>query len=243
VLNVKKTVLKLEFNPNDKHIADVKNWLIDEWNNTNSGFYCNWNIISDEFSENNVSVITENDNAIGFVVYRIYEFHALIDIVEIKPTERKKGVAKKLIDGTLEYFKQKGVLVCKLYCSPENSEPFWKSIGFENFPILPHDTKINMFKPLIETLQPKENAETNTKISLWNCEPYQADRQNAKWNWDLEFETDNETLVKPIIFPVSSVWQAELTKNGQKLLSEKVKRFPVDIADYGSFMIIRKVSA
>ena len=242
MLNV-EIVLKLNFNPTEKHLADIKNWLIDEWNKSNSGFYCNWNIIEDEFAENNVSIITENDCAIGFAVYRIYEFHAIIDITEIKPSERKKGIAKKLIDGTLEHFKLKGVLVCKLYCSPENSEPFWKRIGFENCPNLPHDTKINMFKPLVETLQPKENAETDTTISLWNCEPYLADRENAKWNWDLSFTADNETLMKPIIFPVSSDWQAELTKNGEKIITEKVKRFSVDMADYGSFMIIRKVIA
>jgi len=242
VLNV-EIVLKLNFNPTEKHLADLKNWLIEEWNKTNSGFYCNWNIIEDEFAENNVSVITDNGTAIGFVVYRIYEFHAVIDITEIKTTERKKGVAKKLINGTLDYFKQKGVLVCQLYCSPENSEPFWKRIGFENFPVLPHDSKINMFKPLIETLQPKDKAETGTSISIWNCEPYQADEKNAKWNWDLSFEIDNETLTKPIVFPVASDWQAELTKNGEKIISNKIKRFSVDMADYGSFMIIRKVSA
>ena len=121
-------------NPTEKHLAHIKNWLIEEWNKTNSGFYCHWNIIEDKFAKNNISVITENDFAIGFVVYRIYEFQAVIDITEIKPTEREKGIARKLISETLDYFKQKGVLVCELFCSPENSEPFWKRIGFENFP-------------------------------------------------------------------------------------------------------------
>ncbi|WP_417786555.1 GNAT family N-acetyltransferase [Tenacibaculum sp.] len=236
-------MLKLNFTPTKKHLADIKNWLIEEWNRTNSGFYCNWNVIADEFSKNNLSIITDNDYAIGFAVYRIYEFQAIIDITEVKPTERKKGIAKKLINETLEYFKQKGVLVCELFCSPENSEPFWKRIGFENFPTIPHNSKINMFKPLVETLKPMDKAQSDTNISLWNCEPYQADREKAKWNWDLNFVNDSETLTKPIIFPVSSDWQVKLTKNGEKIISDKVKRFPFDLADYGGFMIIRKLTA
>lgn len=235
-------MLKLNLNPTQKHLADIENWLIEEWNKTNSGFYCNWNIIANAITENNLSVILENDYVIGFVVYRIHEFYAVIDIAEIKPSERKKGVAKKLINGTLEHFKQKGALVAKLYCSPENSEPFWKKIGFENFPELPHDTNINMFKPLVETLQPTEKTKSNSIIRLWNCEPYQTDYVNAKWTWELTFTTDNETLDKPIIFPTSNDWQVELIRNGEKVMSDKVKRFHVDLAHYGSFMIIQKLS-
>lgn len=237
-----ETVLKTNFHPSEKHLADIKNWLIKESNITNSGFYCNWKVIEGEFAKNNVAVITENDFAIGFTVYRIYEFRAVIDIAETKPTERKKGIARKLISDTLEYFGQKGVLVCELFCSPKNSEPFWKKIGFVNFPELPHNSRINMFKPLVETLKSTEKAESETKISLWNCEPYQAVREKPKWNWDLNFAEDNETLTKPIIIPVSGDWQVELTKNGQKIVTEKVKRFPIDLVDYGSFMIIRKLT-
>jgi len=59
----------------------------------------------------------------------------------------------------------------------------------------------------------------------------------------LIFAENNETLTKPIIFPVSSDWQVELTRNGQKIVTEKVKRFWIDLGDYGSFMIIRKLTA
>ncbi|WP_109438253.1 GNAT family N-acetyltransferase [Aquimarina sp. AU119] len=180
--------------------------------------------------------------AIGFLVYRIYELSAVIDIAEIKPSERKKGIAKELINETLEHFKKKGVLVARLYCSPEDSEPFWQRIGFENFPNLPHDSKINMFKPLVETLQPIDKIETDSIINLWDCEPHLADYIDPKWIWNLSFLDDNETLKKPIVFPVSSDWQVELIRNGQKIISNKVKRFPIDLADYGTFMIIRKVN-
>ncbi|MCX2679390.1 GNAT family N-acetyltransferase [Galbibacter sp. EGI 63066] len=118
-------MLKCNLHPNKKHLDCIERWLIDEKDTTNQGFYCNWNIILQAFAEKRMSVITDN-NAIGFVVYQMYDFMAVIDIIEIKPSEREKGFAKKLIKETLRFFKSKGVLVVQLFCSPENSEPFWK---------------------------------------------------------------------------------------------------------------------
>ncbi|MCX2679856.1 hypothetical protein OOZ15_07905 [Galbibacter sp. EGI 63066] len=86
-------MLKLNLQPNKKYLGYIEEWLIDEKNKTNQGFYCNWNIILQAFTEKRLSTITENDNAIGFVVYRVYNLIAVIDIVEIKLSERKKGVA------------------------------------------------------------------------------------------------------------------------------------------------------
>lgn len=235
-------MLKLNFNPNQKHLTEIENWLMDEWNKTNSGFYYDWDSISTAFVENNLCVITENDYAIGFAVFRIYELISVIDLTEVKPSERKKGVAKKLIDETLVYFKQKGVLVTELYYSPKNTESFWRKMGFENFPQMPQDTKLNMFKPLVETLQATEKAKTHTTISLWDCEPYQAEGMKAKWIWDLTFKTDNETLEKPIIFPVSNNWQIALAKHGQNIITNKVKKFRLNIASCSSFIILEKIS-
>jgi ribosomal protein S18 acetylase RimI-like enzyme len=235
-------VLKLNLNPTEKHLADIENWLSEEWNNTGNGFYSNWSMIPKAFKNNRLNVITKNDYAIGFVIFRASEFDVDIDIAEIKPTERKRGIAKKLINGTLNDLKQKGFLVARLYCQPENSEQFWKKIGFKNFPKLVNDSQIYMFKPLIETLKSIEKEETNSTIKLWNCEQYQANKKNVKWIWNLNFKADNETLVKPIIIPVSSDWQAELILNGKKMKSIKVKYLDIDLCDYPGFMIIRKVS-
>jgi len=235
-------VLKLNIQPTEKHLADIEKWLIDEWNKTNQGFYCNWSIISEAFDKKNLIVITENDYSIGFVVYRIYDLTAVIDITEIKQSERKKGIAKKLINETLEFFKSKGVLATKLFCSPENSEPFWKRIGFLNSPKIPHESQINMYKTLVETLQNSQENTNETTIKLWNCEPYQANRIEPNWIWNLSFLNDNKTLTKPIIFPAYKDWQIELSKNGETVISDKVKYCRIDLADYGSFMIIRELN-
>lgn len=242
MLNV-ENVAKLNFQPTKKHLNDIEKWLEKEWNKTHEGFYCNWNIIEESFEKGNLNVVTENSSAVGFVVYRVYDLTAVIDIVEIRASYRKNGLAKMLINGTLEFLKSNGVLAVELFCSPENSEPFWKKIGFKNFPLLPSESRINLYKTLVETTPISEKGKTKSKIKLWNCEPYQADKIEAKWIWDLDYISDNGTLDKPLIFPVAQDWQIQLLLNGEVMITDKVKYCGMDDGDYGSFMIIRNIRA
>jgi len=232
-------VLKTNLKPSEKHLYNIKNWLIDEWNKTDKGFYSNWDIISEAFTNKRLSVITENDIAIGFIVYRTYDRIAVIDITEIKPNERKKGLAKKLVNETLDFFKSTGVLAVELYCSPKSSKCFWERIGFENFSVIPYDTKINMFKPLVEILEQSDKQESNV-FKLWNCECHEVDDFEAKWFWKLQFKEDNVTLVKPIIFPAFYRWQVELIIN-ERNFKDEIKYFPLKIFENGTFIVIDKI--
>jgi predicted GNAT family acetyltransferase len=242
VLNV-KNVTNLTFQPTKKHLSDIEKWLEKEWNETHEGFYCNWNIIENSFEKGNLNIITENGSAVGFLVYKVYELTAVIDILEIKKSCRKNGLAKMLVNGTLEFLKSNGILAIELFCSPKNSEPFWKKIGFKNFPILPRESRIRLYKTLAETSPLSESGKANSKIELWNCEPYQAGKREPKWIWSLDDVSVNETLDKPLIFPVAQDWQIQLLLNGEVMITDKVKYCGMDDGDYGSFMIIRNIRA
>lgn len=236
-------VTELKLQPTKKHLGDVKKWLEKEWSETHQGFYCNWKIIEESFEKGNLNIITDNDFACGFVVYKIYGLTAKIDILEIDPSNRKNGLAKKLVGETLEFLKSKRVLAVELFCSPENSEPFWKKIGFENFPQLPRQSKINLYKTLIETLPSSEEVKAKNEIKLWDCEPYLAEKRAPKWIWDLGCLGEGiGTLTKPIIFPAAQDWQIELSISGEVIITDKVKYCGLDEVELGSFMIIRNVS-
>jgi predicted GNAT family acetyltransferase len=235
-----KTMIKLEINPKNEHIDQIKKWLTEEWNENKNGFLTNWDIILEAYTEKRLSLLTDNGIAIGFAVYRIYNELAIIDIVEIKPIKRKKGIARKFILDTFESFKSNSVLVVKLFCAPEISEGFWSKCGFQKFDI-PKNNKINMYKVLVSDLKPSEKTQANDTLKLWDCEPYQIVRNEPKWIWNLKFKSDNKTLINPIIFPAFKDWQLELTKNGVKI-KNKVKHFPLDISFNGTFMIIREIS-
>jgi len=234
-------MLKTNLNPTIKHLANIERWLKEEWENTYNGFYSNWHMIPEAFAEKRLSVITKNDYAIGFIVYRLNDLTATIDIAEIMPTQRKKGYATKLVDATIEFFKSKGVLAVELFCSPKSSESFWKRIGFLTFPDIPHLNNLYLYKPIVETLESSEKEIAESTIKIWDCEPYQVEDKSPKWIWNLSFSQDNRTLSKPIVFPAYRDWQIELTKSDEVIITDKIKYCEIDLADYGKFLIIRKV--
>ncbi|WP_034924806.1 GNAT family N-acetyltransferase [Gillisia sp. CAL575] len=233
--------MRTSINPTEQNISEIENWLLEEYNNQKEGFITNWEMIPEAFKENRISIITENDKAIAFAVFRIYDEMAVIDIAEIEPIERGKGIARKFINETLDILKSKGVIVVKLFCSPEKSEGFWKKCGFQRFEF-PNNSQINMYKTLVEVLNPSKNSikPNHDKLKLWDCEPHLTDRNEPKWIWELEYKNDNKTLVKPIIYPAYYDWQIEL-ESENKIITDKVKYFPIDISHNGTFMIINKI--
>jgi GNAT superfamily N-acetyltransferase len=240
VLNI-LTRMRTSLIPTENHITQIEKWLLKEWNEKKEGFITDWEMIPEAFSENRLSIFQKDDKAIAFAVFRIYDEMAVIDIAEMKPDERGKGIAKKFIIDTLDYLKSKGVIVIKLYCSPRKSEGFWKKCGFERFKF-PYSNQIDMYKVLIDELKPSKAVRNDNKdkLKLWDCEPHLTDRNEPKWIWELEYENDNETLLKPIIFPAFYDWQVQLERGKQKF-THKIKYFPIDILDSGTFMIINKI--
>ncbi|WP_298248357.1 GNAT family N-acetyltransferase [uncultured Christiangramia sp.] len=233
--------MRTSFRPSKKHISDIEKWLSEEWNSKKEGFITDWEMIPEAFEEDRLSVLTKDEKAIAFIVYRVYDEMAVFDIAEMKPSERGKRQAKKFVSDTLDYLRSQDVLVVKLYCSPQNSEGFWSKCGFQKFDI-PHNDQINMYKTLVDELKPSKTKQKtqSDKIKLWDCEPHLATRNAPRWIWELEYKEDQKTLIKPIIFPAFYEWQVELEKIDKKI-THKIKYFPIDISETGTFMIIDKL--
>lgn len=227
------------FNPTELHLSQIEKWLIEELNKTGTGFYKNWNIIAKAFDNNKLIAITENGFAIGFLVYKIHEIIIEIDIAELKPNYRNKGLGRKLVEDTLSEFKKNGMMICELFCSPENSEPIWKSLGFENFPDFPRDNRIRMFKSLIPTLKNSESNEMSERIELWNMEPHLAQSNNPEWTWNLTFKENSRELTKPIIHPTHYDWQLSWKIGTETKFKNKVKKYYSDRIEFGSFVVIK----
>jgi predicted GNAT family acetyltransferase len=234
-------MLELTTKPTEKHLREIQVWLKEELDNTDKGFYVNWDMIFKAFNEKRLSIITERNYAIGFVVYRIYDLTAVIDIAEIKPAERKKGIGKKIIEETLEFFKSKKVLVVELFCSPESSESFWKKIDFLNFPEYYRSNKINMYKSLVETLKHSKELTSKNGIQLWDDKPNRTRDSKPNWTWELNFIENKKTLSKPIIFPAMNDWKVKLIINGEEIFEDELNYLESDKSDYGSFMIIEEI--
>lgn len=213
--------MKIIKNPNIEQLAEIKNFLIEEDQLNNDGFYCNWNIIEKSFHENHLFALDLKGEILGFLTWTSYENQYLaIDIFVVNQKYRNKGFGKIFYEKVEKYFMENNFIAIKLFCSPKSSEMFWKKMGFTKFPDRGHsEPELSYYKPLIQTKVLSDNNNLTDKFELWDLEPYQIKGQTAKWTWSIE---DNKY---PILTPCNSNWNLRLTKNGQLIKEDKVKYF------------------
>jgi hypothetical protein len=238
-----KSKIKISFKPTRNQIDEMESWLIEERNLTGDGFYCNWNIIISSFKEKKLAIILEDNQTVGFVTWDSYtEFTATIEITEIKPTHRNKGLCKQLISQLEQRLISKCICVIKLQCAPSSSEPIWLHLGFVDFPKHAKWNRGNreLYKVLVPHLEPR-NIVVNEYIELWDDEPYRTQEVNSTWKWELIFKNGTRELEKPIIQPCHYDWRIRWANNDLILRDEKTKRFGQDEIVFGSFLIIKKM--
>lgn len=229
------------FAPKKKHQEEIKEWLLEEDLETKQGFYCNWPIIEKAFLKHHVAVITENDLAIGFLYFIIGSKVVTIDIAEIKPKERKKGIGRLLINSCLEKFRKEGKLISELFCEPKSSEKVWKKLGFLNCPLnYLQDNKIRMYFPLVETSSYAFSSEDEI-IELWDHDPTNRTTVNSTWIWKIERKINSNELIKPIVHPAHYDWQICWRKRSHILELTQVKRFKSSEIEFDSFIIITEL--
>ncbi len=240
---------QVTFSPTDKQVSEIEKWLIAERQKTRDGFYCNWNIIKSSFDNNELVTISLNNKTIGFATWRLTtDKTARIEIAEVKPTHRKKGIGKILTTQLLNFLTDKGVCVVDLQCSPDTSEPVWKRLGFVEFPDPPENYNFNsgdnkkLYKILTEHLQTNSLQLADETIELWNDEPYTTnDNTPPTYLWNVEFIDGTRKLSKPIIHPAHYEWRLRWRINGKTIKDDKIKRFKTEI-DFGTFIIIDELT-
>jgi GNAT superfamily N-acetyltransferase len=233
-----KLDFQLNLSPTQPDLKEIEKWLIDEDKTFGEGFYCNWNIIEKAFRKNELITLNLDNLPIGFLVWSNREIYAEIDVLEIRPKHRNKGIGKYFFDQISGYFKEKGFLAIKLFCAPRESEKFWKKMDFIKFPDRGHsESDLTYYKPLIETLKTTEVCHSDNKIELWNVEPYQIKNHEPKWTWKIESE------FSPIIQPCNCNWNLKWTKNGKVIKEDKVKYFSNNQrVEYSPFLLITELN-
>jgi GNAT superfamily N-acetyltransferase len=136
--------------PTQFDLEKIEEWLIEEERESNEGFHCSWLEIERAFKEFSLITLNEKGSPIGFCIWSKGEISVNIDLFEIKPKFRRKGIGKLFVEKISDYFKDKGFLAIVLYCSPRESEHFWTAIGFIQFPKFRGlYSDLTFFKPLI----------------------------------------------------------------------------------------------
>lgn len=232
--------MKIINNPTENQLSQIKEWLINEIEDTGEGFYNNWDTIEKSFNENKLIVLKNNEEfPIGFIVFNKEPLTIEIIIASIKLSERKKGFGRKMVNQFLEYYKSEGALVSFLDCSPASTERIWKKLNFINYPDNIYSQYRNrMYKVLVPVLKPTSKLElVDETIELWEKRPYVDVK--SKWIWKLDFISNSRKLKKPIIHPANYHWQLRW-KKGTFVKTDKIDFF--NQIDYTNFIIIQDLT-
>jgi GNAT superfamily N-acetyltransferase len=129
-----KAVVKIEiiFEPNISHLNQLEVWLKDEYENCGDGFYCNWNVIKRSFDKRQMYCAVVGNEVAGLLVWWKSGTSGGIDILEVHPSLRRKGIGQSLVEASLGKFVKEGVSCVYLECQPPASEPFWRRLGFRD---------------------------------------------------------------------------------------------------------------
>lgn len=116
----------------EKYLENILDWLKKEQNRTGEGFYCNKDIIVDSHQEGEVHVALDNDIVVGFVVDHLYSYSkgSSIDILEVHPHNRHRGIGKALALNSISRLFELGAELVNVECTPHSSEAFWRKLGF-----------------------------------------------------------------------------------------------------------------
>lgn len=196
--------------------------------------------IVSSFEKNELIVLFREKELIGFSAYQFDFPVSKINVVEIIKKYRGKGLGKKLANTTLNEIQKKKGQVVELFCSPTDSESFWKIVGFKNLPETGFTNgQIIMYKTLIETLLPNQINDNEEIIELWDVEPHEADKNEPKWSWRI----NASELKKPIIQPTDCDWQICWRKGESEIKKGKVKYFSSNQIKFGNYIILRDLKS
>ena len=115
----------------EAHLREMLSWLRQEERETGEGFYCNCEIIIESQKQAEVWCAVARSIVVGFVVQTRKTVGASIDILEVKPQCRGQGFGKMLAISAIERLFMSGAEFITVRCAPRDSEPFWKSLGFQ----------------------------------------------------------------------------------------------------------------
>ena len=230
---------KTIFNPTKKNLSEIKEWLEKEYQETGEGFLVNWDVIEDAFEKNRLIACLEDNQPIGFLVYKILDEVSVIVIAEIHPSRRKDGGGRKLVEDSLKYFERKGAMVTQLNCSPASTERVWKKLGFLNYPKFHSENRrTGLYKILVDSLPfDLETSPVKETIEVWN--PLNYNDSESKWSWNIDFKDNSRILTKPIVFPADYNWRMKWSKGKDIYFDDEIHRF--DKIDFSSFLIIEKL--
>lgn len=221
--------IETTFNPTQNNLDDIKNWMEEEKNLpiSENG---NWPSVISAFENNRLIIATDEKKTVGFYALRYSQSTFIIEVAEVKPNYRRKGVGRLLLEKIIERHQNEEIFALQLHCSPKSSHLIWKELGFEYFPDSPTDTsagKIKMYKiikPHLTCLNGNLKP-TSEVIEIWDNEPEYTNNKNPNWVWKLEYLENSNILKKPIVHFGNYKWRVRWRKGSEVYKDCSYERF------------------
>ncbi len=111
----------------DVDLRTILKWLKEEEDSNGHSFYCNREIIKRAHQGGGLTVLIgkQGEKAIAFALG-----DRTIDIIAVKESKRGLGYGELLFNYMEVIFREKGVNVLEIECTPETSVPFWERMNF-----------------------------------------------------------------------------------------------------------------
>ncbi|WP_342328068.1 GNAT family N-acetyltransferase [Pedobacter sp. FW305-3-2-15-E-R2A2] len=210
---------EISFQPDQVQIEQLKSWMISE-NKQRTGFVHDLSIVTNHSIENSLATITLANDVIGFVTWDIFKRTGYIAVAAVAPEYRRSGVGRYLIEALCARLLQQGVLALYLECAPAISEKFWRKMGFQKMPATKcygNSDSPKLYKILLPVQTQSVSAAPYIQIYEWGSK--------KKLRWPLQYKSNTNELVQPIIMPVAGDWCIEYVKSEVPERPEKVKNF------------------
>lgn len=231
--------MKVIFESEERYLEQIKSWLNEERLKGLNGFY--YNFINSNFKTDNFMYLVSNeDEAIGFIDYSLGDKTCKINVAIIKNSEKKKGYGRLLLQSLINRCKEIGILTISLDCVPSSSKKIWKKMGFKEFKEIENHTFLNfenhkrawLYMILTETEKPSKKQNLISYLELWPLEAYKTEKTKPTYRWDLLKQT------KPIIYPADGNWKVKHVKNDEVIFEAKLKYYNNCNNLIGDFLII-----
>jgi GNAT superfamily N-acetyltransferase len=112
-------------------LIEVLQWLKEEEDRGDGGFYCNAQVIEKSFQEGEAVCAIAEDAVVGFSVFYAVGPSSGLSIIEVHPAYRNRGVGKKLIEETLKRLRQRGAEYVKADCTSQSGLALCIAAGFQ----------------------------------------------------------------------------------------------------------------
>lgn len=121
----------------ESSLDELLRWLRREEAESGEGFFCNEEIIAASHASGDLHCGIANGQVVGFVVHTATPARASIDILEVHPQHRRRGIGTQLAADTIKRLHASAAQFITVQCRPRSSEAFWRSLGFASSPSSP----------------------------------------------------------------------------------------------------------